>query len=220
MLNICMDAKYHKKKPSPENKLHEQCSLWQDNACCTLNTTMETHLDMSSLYNFNFGHCTVMTPSCRKHFIQDSCFYECSPNLGPWIQEVNSSWGKERILNVPLCWEDCKEWWQDCRTSFTCKSDWHKGWVWKAGKNYCPDLALCQPFSHYFPSPADLCEKIWSNSYKATKLHRGSGRCLQKWFDPSQGNPNVEVARLYASHAISQQFPDIVFLTPLLLFVL
>lgn len=57
---------------------------------------------------------------------------------------------------------------------------------------------MCRPFSHVFPHPKDLCEKIWSNSYKYTTEHRGSGRCIQMWFDPAQGNPNVAVAKYYA----------------------
>ncbi|KAM9034512.1 LOW QUALITY PROTEIN: sperm-egg fusion protein Juno [Sarcophilus harrisii] len=217
LLNICMDAKHHKKEPGPENELHEQCFPWKDNACCTTNTSWEIHMDMSPLYNFNFGHCGVMTPSCRKQFIQDACLYECSPNLGPWIQKVKSSWRKEHVLNVP-CWKDCKEWWEDCRTSFTCKSAWNKDSAWSPGKNDCSALVLCRPFPHYFPTPAELCEKIWNNSYKATKERQGSGRCIQMWFDPAQGNPSAAVAQLYASHAVPQQFPLIVF--PLLLFAL
>ncbi|XP_074160615.1 sperm-egg fusion protein Juno isoform X2 [Sminthopsis crassicaudata] len=218
LLNVCMDAKHHKKEPGPENELHEQCIPWKDNACCTANTSREIHMDMSPLYNFNFGHCGVMTPSCRKQFIQDACLYECSPNLGPWIQEVKSSWRKERFLKVPLCWEDCKEWWEDCRTSFTCKSTWNKDSAWIPGKNHCSAQALCHPFPHYFPTPDELCEKIWNNSYKATKEKRGSGRCIQMWFDPAQGNPNAAVAQFYASHAVPQQLPLIIF--PLLLFAL
>lgn len=48
--------------------------------------------------------------------------------------QVNQSWRKERILNVPLCKEDCERWWEDCRTSYTCKSNWHKGWNWTSGE--------------------------------------------------------------------------------------
>lgn len=119
-----------------------------------------------------------MKPACKRHFIQDTCLYECSPNLGPWIQEVrvppicspdissrrpccsgaiqgwaaespepepfppsdgpqvNQSWRKERILNVPLCREDCESWWEDCRTSHTCKSNWHRGWNWTSGESW------------------------------------------------------------------------------------
>ncbi|XP_036924554.1 folate receptor alpha-like [Sturnira hondurensis] len=139
-----------------------------------------------------------MQPACRRHFIQDTCLYECSPNLGPWIQQVNQSWRKERILNVPLCREDCESWWEDCRTSYTCKTNWHKGWNWTSGSNECPVKDACHPFHFYFPTPAALCNEIWSHSYKVSNYSRGSGRCIQMWFDPAQGNPNEEVARFYA----------------------
>lgn len=110
-LNMCMDAKHHKTEPGPEGQLYlqvsdgtggtrvflavvtdgcspPQCAPWKDNACCTANTSAEAHEDHSYLYNFNFSHCGDMTPKCMKHFTQDTCFYECSPHLGPWIQPV------------------------------------------------------------------------------------------------------------------------------------
>lgn len=55
------------------------------------------------------------------------------PSDGP---QVNQSWRKERILNVPLCREDCESWWEDCRTSHTCKSNWHRGWNWTSGESW------------------------------------------------------------------------------------
>ncbi|PKK19355.1 folate receptor gamma-like, transcript variant X1 [Columba livia] len=198
LLNICMDAKHHKTTPGPEGLLYKQCAPWKDNACCTANTSSEIHKDQSSLYNFNWNHCGVMPPKCKRHFIQDTCLYECSPNLGPWIEQVDSSWRRERILHVPLCKEDCEEWWEDCKDAVTCKDNWHKGWNWATGTNRCPWGSMCRPFSEVFPHPKDLCEKIWSNSFKYTTERRGSGRCIQMWFDPAHGNPNVVVAKYYA----------------------
>ncbi|NXF93115.1 FOLR1 protein, partial [Eubucco bourcierii] len=142
--------------------------------------------------------CGVMPPACKRHFIQDACLYECSPNLGPWIQQVDSSWRRERILHVPLCQEDCHEWWEDCKDFVTCKEDWHKGWNWATGTNRCPWGSICRPFKEVFPQPKDLCEKIWSHSYRYSRARRGSGRCIQMWFDPARGNPNVAVAKYYA----------------------
>ncbi|NWS77514.1 FOLR1 protein, partial [Crotophaga sulcirostris] len=198
LLNVCMDAKHHKTKPGPEGDLHDQCSPWKDNACCTANTSAEAHKDQSYLYNFNWNHCGVMPPKCKRHFIQDTCLYECSPNLGPWIDQADSTWRRERVLHVPLCREDCEEWWEDCKDYVTCKENWHKGWNWATGTNRCPWGSACRPFSQVFPQPKDLCEKIWSNSYKYTTERRGSGRCIQMWFDPAQGNPNAAVAEYYA----------------------
>ncbi|XP_043338289.1 folate receptor beta-like isoform X2 [Cervus elaphus] len=149
-----------------------------------------------------------MEPACQRHFIQDNCLYECSPNLGPWIQEVNQKWRKERFLNVPLCKEDCQSWWEDCRTSYTCKSNWHRGWDWTSGSNKCPNGTTCRTFETYFPTPAALCEGLWSHSYKLSNYSRGSGRCIQMWFDPALGNPNEEVARFYALALTAEARPQ------------
>uniref|UniRef100_G3U6S7 Folate receptor-like domain-containing protein n=1 Tax=Loxodonta africana TaxID=9785 RepID=G3U6S7_LOXAF len=64
LLNVCMEAKYHKTKPGPEDKLYGQCSPWRKNACCSVNTSQELHKDTSRLYNFNWDHCGKMEPEC------------------------------------------------------------------------------------------------------------------------------------------------------------
>ncbi|ELK32477.1 Folate receptor alpha [Myotis davidii] len=195
---IVLVLKLCSRGPLGDFKEAVRCSPWKKNACCSVNTSQEAHKDVSYLYRFNWDHCGPMKPACKRHFIQDTCLYECSPNLGPWIQEVNQSWRRERILDVPLCKEDCESWWEDCRTSYTCKNNWHKGWNWTSGSNECPVKAACHRFDFYFPTPAALCNEIWSHSYKVSNYSRGSGRCIQMWFDPAQGNPNEEVARFYA----------------------
>ncbi|XP_012697489.2 folate receptor [Clupea harengus] len=202
-LNMCMDAKHHKTEPAPEGALYEQCFPWRSNACCTANTTEEAHADNSNLYNFNWNHCGIMADRCKRHFIQDTCFYECSPHLGPWIQKVDQSWRKERIVDVPLCQEDCESWYSDCRDSITCKQDWHTGWNWTGGINKCPDGAKCRTFAEVFGSAKTMCEVIWSKSYRYTTLEKSSGRCMQLWFE-GPTNPNLEVARYYLNHAPSQ----------------
>jgi len=66
-----------------------QCTPWKRRSCCTHNTTTNAH--HSGLYNFNYDHCSHkknMSEECRRHFIQDLCFYECSPNIGPWTVRV------------------------------------------------------------------------------------------------------------------------------------
>uniref|UniRef100_G1LWD6 Folate receptor-like domain-containing protein n=1 Tax=Ailuropoda melanoleuca TaxID=9646 RepID=G1LWD6_AILME len=73
LLNVCMDAKHHKIKPGPEDKLHGQCTPWKEKACCSASTSQELHKDISLLYNFTWDHCGKMEPACRRHFIQDNC---------------------------------------------------------------------------------------------------------------------------------------------------
>ncbi|KAM4796196.1 folate receptor gamma-like [Rhinophrynus dorsalis] len=195
-MDICMDGKHQKTDPGPEDSLHGQCTPWKDKSCCTVATSQEAHKDQSYLYNFNWDHCGTMSPECKKHFIQDTCFYECSPNLGPWIQAVDSTWRKERILNVPLCKEDCETWYDDCKFDYTCMENWHVGWNWTSKTNMCPTGTMCRRFFQVYPTAKDFCEKVWSNSYKYTTDVRGSDRCMQMWFDGR--NPNVKVAKYYA----------------------
>ncbi|XDV33328.1 hypothetical protein PO909_003764 [Leuciscus waleckii] len=194
-LSMCMDGKHQISEPRVEGELYQQCSPWKESACCTANTTEEAHQDQSYLYNFNWNHCGIMSDSCKKHFIQDTCFYECSPHLGPWIQPASESWRKERILDVPLCVEDCNGWFDDCKNDYTCKDNWHKGWDWSTGTNRCPEGSQCRLWTEIFSSAQDMCEKIWSNSYKFTTLRRDSGRCMQMWFEGT--NPNKKVAEYY-----------------------
>uniref|UniRef100_A0A8C3W4Q0 Folate receptor-like domain-containing protein n=1 Tax=Catagonus wagneri TaxID=51154 RepID=A0A8C3W4Q0_9CETA len=73
LLNVCMEAKHHKPVPGPEDNLHGQCSPWRKNACCSVNTSLEAHKDISYLYRFNWDHCGKMEPACKRHFIQDTC---------------------------------------------------------------------------------------------------------------------------------------------------
>ncbi|XP_004471965.2 sperm-egg fusion protein Juno [Dasypus novemcinctus] len=202
-LNVCVKTPPHKGRPGPEAQLHEECLPWQGNACCTANTSWEAHLDVSPLRNFSLSHCGLMTPRCQKHFIQATCLYECSPNLGPWTQPVDRSGPGEHIVAVPLCREDCEQWWTDCRTSSTCKASWQEGWDLSQGRSRCPAGASCRPFPHHFPTAADLCGKVWGHLFKASPERRGSGRCVQKSFDTARGNPNMAVARLFASPAPS-----------------
>ncbi|XP_042314083.1 folate receptor beta-like [Sceloporus undulatus] len=106
----------------------------------------------------------------------------------------------------------------------TCKENWHVGWDWSRGINHCPMQTMCQSWKQVFPTPKDMCEKIWTNSYKYTTWTRGSGRCIQMWFNASEGgNPNVAVAQYYANagEASADRLPwTLLGLLPLALFLL
>ncbi|CAM4548397.1 unnamed protein product [Leuciscus chuanchicus] len=118
-----------------------------------------------------------------------------STQHGLLIFKASESWRKERILDVPLCVEDCNGWFDDCKNDYTCKDNWHKGWDWSTGTNRCPEGSQCRLWTEIFSSAQDMCEKIWSNSYKFTTLRRDSGRCMQMWFEGT--NPNKKVAEYY-----------------------
>ncbi|XP_032114872.1 folate receptor gamma-like [Sapajus apella] len=167
LLNVCMNTMHHKAQPGPEDNLYGQCRPWRKNACCTANTSQELHKDTSRLYKFNWEHCGRMEPAWKRHFIQDTCLYECSPNLGPWIQQVNQSWSKERILNAHLCKEDSSAGGRTVAPPTPARATGTKAGIGPQGL-MCPAGALCRTFESYFPTAAALCEGLWSHSYKVS----------------------------------------------------
>ena len=68
-----------------------QCSPWAKRSCCTEETAQGIGFDRTWL-NFDWHHCGALSPECTQHFIKDLCFYECSPNVGPYLQPVSVSW--------------------------------------------------------------------------------------------------------------------------------
>lgn len=191
ILNYCLDGNNHKKLPGPEDELHKQCSPWKQNSCCTSNTTVHAHA--GSLYGFEYDHCPgrKMSDKCREHFIQDHCFYECSPNIGPWVQKVEMKIRRERFFEVPLCASDCSSWFEACKEDYTCTDNWSRNFVWNNGKNLCPANSECRTFQEIFVDAKNFCESVWDGSWKYTEDDQ---RCMRIWFDGTKGNPNEAVA--------------------------
>lgn len=89
LLHTCLEGAKHKIEPGPESELFRQCTPWKKRSCCTNETAQSLH--GNGHYNFQYDHCPHiknMSSDCRRHFIQDTCFYECSPNVGPWLVKV------------------------------------------------------------------------------------------------------------------------------------
>ncbi|CAG2065434.1 unnamed protein product [Timema podura] len=140
--------------------MYFQCVPWRDRSCCTFNTTHLTH--HGSPYNFNFNHCghvKNMSEECRKHFIQDSCFYECSPNVGPWVVKVEMKIRNERFVHVPLCSSDCEAWFEACIDDYTCTDNWVQNFKWAGGTNQCHPGSECRTFRETFETAENFCHK-------------------------------------------------------------
>jgi len=194
LLNWCIDSDNHKSKPSQEDQLHGQCSPWKERSCCTHSTTYKAHT--TNMYNFDVDHCANVKPmsdKCKTHFMQDLCFFECEPNVGPWTAKVKMKTRRERFYKVPLCASDCDVWFNACRDDYTCTDNWMLNFRWKDGKNLCPSESTCRKFSDIYRSSAEFCEKVWDYSWKYTP---DTMPCMRIWFNGTVGNPNEQVARL------------------------
>ncbi|KAH9371045.1 hypothetical protein HPB48_019772 [Haemaphysalis longicornis] len=70
-----------------------ECTPWKDRACCTEQTTHDVH--HKDMYSMSLDFCEDqvgrgMSDRCREYFHKDLCFYECEPNIGPWV--VQGKW--------------------------------------------------------------------------------------------------------------------------------
>nr|XP_027222054.1 folate receptor gamma-like [Penaeus vannamei]XP_027222055.1 folate receptor gamma-like [Penaeus vannamei]XP_027222056.1 folate receptor gamma-like [Penaeus vannamei] len=208
LLNWCLDARHHKKLPGPEGDLFKQCTPWKTRSCCTEEVTRKIHED--SLYSFNFNHCMhqtkkEMSRECHRHFKQDHCFYECSPNVGPWVVSEKRSWRKERYFKVPLCASDCEAWFNSCADDYTCTDNWSRNFDWlessqctsgtKCKTNFCPKGSDCRTFKEIYLTAQNFCEKVWDDAWEYTN---DSSPCMRLWFDGIRGNPNDLTAKHYA----------------------
>jgi len=201
LLNWCLDGKHHKSRPGPED-LYKQCTPWKRRSCCTPNTTRNAH--HSGLYNFNYDHCSHkknMSEECRRHFVQDLCFYECSPNIGPWTVRGSLKFRNERFYQVPLCQSDCTAWFAACVDDYTCKDNWINNWVWSKQGNRCPVDMECRTFKEMFGTAESFCEKVWDDAWKYTPDDQP---CMKIWFDGEKGNPNDNVAKLKVEQLMRQ----------------
>jgi len=202
LLNYCIDGLNHKERPGPQDALYDQCQPWRDRSCCTHNVSRAVH--EINMYNFEWDHCTDVKPmsnACKRHFKQDLCFYECEPNLGPWVVKVDMKIRSERPFGVPLCASDCDAWYNDCKDEYTCVDNWTRDFIWRDGKNTCPLNHTCQPYSVIFKnSSKTFCETVWDDTWVYTSDDKP---CMKIWFNGSEGNPNDKVAKLKVSEMYS-----------------
>ncbi|CAH8543103.1 unnamed protein product, partial [Heterobilharzia americana] len=157
-------GKYHKDKPSKEPELSNDCSSWSSLSCC--NSLIFEGIANKSLYNFTHSHCGSMSEKCQQVFKKDLCFYECSPNLGPWLVKVNRKISSERMFNVPLCQSECNYWWDSCKSDRTCVTNWHIHFNWSTGTNTCPTNSSCDTIQSIFGNAKTFCESIWDDGWK------------------------------------------------------
>ncbi|CAG0886986.1 unnamed protein product [Cyprideis torosa] len=173
-----------------------ECHAWSPLSCCYRNVSEALHNDYSPLYGFTLDHCyrekrVKMSQECRDYFLRDHCFYECEPNLGPWVvPDPKKKWRKERIHSVPLCASECNDWFNACRNDFTCTDNWSTKFKWRRGTNHCP--GICETFDHIFNGSAKtFCETVFDGDFVFTP---DSSPCMRFRFDPDLPNPNAAVA--------------------------
>ena len=205
-LNVCLDSKHHKEKPGPESESFADefhCSPWKKHACCKKNITQKIKDSGTlELYNMHWDQCNrTMSSECRRFFVMDTCFYECSPYTRPWITtDPNSKvTRKERFRDVPLCASDCDEWFEACKMDLTCSDNWGDIKTWNFTAKTCKKE--CKTFKEYFETPKKFCSKIFNYSFKYQEGKPGED-CMVLWPNATSGNINEKFARKLAEKVL------------------
>ena len=206
-LDVCIDSKHHKEKPGPEADVFNQtfhCTPWKNHACCTANTTFNIKKDgVFTLYRMHWDQCNrPMSPKCRRFFEVDTCMYECSPYMNPWIARdtVSKVTRKERFQHVPMCSEDCDAWYEACKGDYTCSDNWgdQKTWNWTKQGNMCKKQ--CKTFQEYYGDAKTFCNRLFNYSWKYTEGVKGED-CMTMWPNGTT-NINRKVAEKRAREII------------------
>lgn len=198
IMNTCLDGQNHKSKPGPESNLFGHCSPWASWSCCTNETSGGIAFERVWL-NFNWHHCTNLSARCTDHFKKDLCFYECTPNGGPYLVSDVRKIRNQRYQNVPLCQKTCNDWWEACKSDLTCTDNWIQNFNWSTGSNQCPTGSRCDTFLNIFGSAKTFCEGVWDHSFKVVP---DTEDCFVLWFS-SDMNPNDAVARRAAQRLLA-----------------
>ncbi|XP_065828985.1 folate receptor gamma-like [Oscarella lobularis] len=158
---------YHKPEPSNETSANftGACATWKSHSCCTTQTAqlIDARGDRD-LYDFHWDDCDTISPACEYYLKAESCFYECSPDLGPY------SAGGGKIRHVPICADYCDAWFEACRSIKLCAANWLEDFVQeKNGTRYhCVNRtqAACRTFEQTYTNGKGLCEIMWGQSFR------------------------------------------------------
>jgi len=91
-IDKCYLDSYHKDADDPlDNMAHPLyksegygvCTPWKDRGCCTPETQVSEEA-IKTLYGAKsaWDICGPMSDACAKFYLEEDCFYECSPNAG------------------------------------------------------------------------------------------------------------------------------------------
>ncbi|XP_039268082.2 folate receptor gamma-like [Styela clava] len=142
-------------RPWKVKNLTGPCVPWENKTCCTKESAAD-------ILKFNFDHCgQKMSEKCKSHFLRRSCFESCSPNLGPWVKNIDNLSRKAKFHFLPLCRRECETWWEDCKNELTCAEDWNLDFKWINGTNVCHKRTRCIPFTQVYKDSTYFCEHIY-----------------------------------------------------------
>jgi len=126
--NSCHLDYYHKTVPSAEGDNFTECHPWKEKSCCYQNTVKDVK-SINEAYGekYHWDRCGPLSQACERFFVQEACFYECSPNIGLFrrfhpgsFNASNSSHNPWEVEGMPIKASYCDAWFTACRNDYFC----------------------------------------------------------------------------------------------------
>lgn len=164
----CPIGQYTKATPSAESGM-KACKEYSCDSCCSANLTAQlAQLPLQVVGGLNYSQCGGgLSAICSQYMSYIQCFYQCSPNLYPWL-------GKDgRMYNLPLCGSFCDEWFAVCMSDKSCVqgTDWVRGFQEVPDPNnkgkvilQCKTGQPCRNFSQIYGTSQNFCNQMWPGS--------------------------------------------------------
>jgi len=139
--SVCNLQYFHKTLPTPEGDDFTECHPWKEASCCTANVANATNLKISYGEEYHWDRCGTLSPACERFFVQEACFYECSPHIGLYrkyggsacdaadtqcstvYNASDSSHNTWQVHQMPIRKDYCDSWLVACANDMFCSAD-------------------------------------------------------------------------------------------------
>lgn len=145
------------------------CNHWVESICCSDDTlTKIKNEDTLSLYKLSRDHCKPLSQECKNYFQKYMCLSECGGIFGSFLKfKKTNSITESTYHNIPICENDCNNWFQACYNDMTCSKNWlKKGFIKnKEGNFVCKNSNDCKPFNKMFKNSNEFCKNIYNSKH-------------------------------------------------------
>ena len=126
--NSCHLDYYHKATPSEEDDNFTECHPWKQSSCCYQETVSDVDaINQAYGAEYHWDRCGPLSQACERFFVQEACFYECSPNIGLFrkyhpntFNSSNDSHNAWEVEGMPIKASYCNAWFDACRNDYFC----------------------------------------------------------------------------------------------------
>jgi folate receptor len=129
--DVCHLQYFHLDRPIAQPDSFTECHPYKDRSCCA-ERTVESADTLRLAYGpgYDWNRCGKLSAECARFFVQEACFYECSPNAGLFrkfspleFNESDASHNEWQLEGMPIRGDYCDSWFDACHQELFCALD-------------------------------------------------------------------------------------------------